>query len=64
MTEFIPYDPNDPPIEGIPADPLPAMFDEGDEEETLDADSWCSSDPTFGERLRYRLRSGMKVDRG
>jgi len=64
MTVFSQYDPTDPPPEGIPADPLPPMFAEGDEEETNDSDSWRPTNPTTSQRLRYRFQRGMKVKNG
>lgn len=56
------YDPTNPPARGIPANPLPAMFDEGDAEETMEEDSWRPIKPTLRERFKFLRSKGMEVD--
>ena len=47
------YDPENPPAEGVPADPLPDDFDEGDSAETDEYDDTRAKVGVI-ERIRHR----------
>ena len=51
------YDPENPPPEGIPADPLPGSKIEGDPSDTTQHDDHLPSDAGMTATLRYRRRN-------